>query len=105
MTHDDWQAEGQKRFGKNELLWKFVCPWCGHVQCAEDFRPFIAAGATGASAYSECLGRYTGAGAVKPAGFKGPCDYAGYGLFQISPVHVLFDGKVIRAFAFAEADA
>lgn len=103
MTHEEWLAEGRKRFGENELLWRFVCPRCGHVQCAEDFRQFQHYGATTASAYSECLGRYPVA-VKKPQG-KGPCDYAARGLFQFAPLRVLIDGDEIHAFAFAEADA
>lgn len=110
MTHDEWTARGAELFGENVLQWKFVCPMCGNVQTAEDFRPFKDKGASPSSVNQECIGRYypkemRGGLSEDHANnkVKQPCDYAGYGLFRLSPVHVkLPTGEVIRSFAFAE---
>lgn len=78
---EDWKAEGERRFGKNILKWRFKCPMCGHVAAVEDFK---AAGAKDPanSAYEECLGRYTGKGSPKKGDSSG-CNWAAYGLFGI----------------------
>jgi hypothetical protein len=102
LTFDEWTAQGTKLFGDDQFRWEFVCPICGHVQKVEDFRPYKDRGAKPNSAYQECLGRYTGAVGFKPKG-QGPCDYAGYGLFCVSPIRVVMpDGAEVHAFAFAE---
>jgi hypothetical protein len=101
-THAEWQAEGERRFGPDLMKWRFVCPICGNIASIEDFRPHK--GATPNSATCECIGRYTLFGDRK-AGEK-PCNYAGYGLFRLSPVRVILaTGKEIHCFAFAEAPA
>ena len=109
MTYDDWMAEGKRRFGEDLAKWKFVCPVCGHIAAVEDFKPHSAAGATPNSATCECIGRYVhGSKAFGPDGkVVGPCDYAGYGLFRLSPVRVSSapgtTGEYVRhCFAFAE---
>ena len=33
----------------------------------------------------------------------GPCDYAGYGLFRLSPRRVRIDGEIVHCFAFGPA--
>lgn len=78
---DDWKAEGERRFGKNVLEWRFKCPMCGHVAAVEDFRK-AGADSPGNSAYQECLGRYTGKGSPKEGDSSG-CNWAAYGLFGI----------------------
>ena len=42
MTRAEWEAEGKRRFGDDMMTWRFVCPSCGHVQSANDYK---AAGA------------------------------------------------------------
>jgi len=101
MTLEEWRAKAIALFGQDEFQWRFVCPLCGHVQKADDFRPYKERGATPTSAYQECIGRYTGAREMKPRG-EGPCNYAGYGLFRLSPVRVIIDGEELHAFAFDE---
>lgn len=100
-----WLAEGKRRFGDDFMVWRFVCPVCKHVASVADFK---AAGAPEADlATKECIGRYRkerahpfGEGKDKVAQ---PCDYAGYGLFRLSPVRVKQpDGRETHAFAFAE---
>lgn len=103
-TTEEWRAEGERRFGKNMMDWRFVCPICGNVASCEEFRQFESRGATPNSATCECIGRYTGGvGAFddRKVGQK-PCNYAGYGLFRLSPVRVIQEGKEIHTFAFAE---
>ncbi len=83
---EEWMAEGERLFGKDMLRWKFVCPMCGHIQTPEDFRQYKDKGSDPNSATSECIGRYTGAG--DSINGSQPCNYAGYGLFRLSPVRV-----------------
>lgn len=110
MTLEEWRAEGQRRFGPDFQAWKFRCPICDHVASVADFRQYADRGATPNSATCECIGRYS---MGKPAlgerrqsvtKGNGPCDYAGYGLFRLSPVHVLQpEGKgPTHCFAFAD---
>lgn len=109
VPYAEWAAEGERRFGPDRMEWKFVCPACGHVARAADWK---AAGASeGAVAFS-CVGRWlpnSGPGrafvAAGTASAK-PCDYAGGGLFGLNPLLVQdLDGKTHRLFAFAEAEA
>lgn len=106
ITHEEWLAEGRRRFGEVYADWKFVCPICAHVASVGDFEQYADKGSTPSSATCECIGRYTGAKEFKPKG-QGPCNYAGYGLFRLNPVHVigLNPDKPVHSFAFAEPDA
>ena len=103
ITLEEWMTEGTKLFGKDMMKWKFVCPVCGNVQSAEDFRQYKDGGATPDSARQECIGRYanTGRDAFTEKG-KGPCNYAAYGLFRLSPVRVKHEGEVQQCFGFAK---
>lgn len=103
-TFEEWQAEGERLFGADRFLWRFVCPVCGHVQSPRDFEQYKDLGATPDSATSECIGRYSGARSAFVKGQQ-PCNYAGYGLFRLSPVRVLIDDKEIHAFGFAALTA
>jgi hypothetical protein len=101
MTVLEWRQLGIKLFGVEEDEWRFVCPGCGHVQAIKDFRPYATQGATPDSARQECIGRYTGGRSWLFDGGPGPCDYAGYGLFGLSPVVVVKpDGKEVQCFHF-----
>ena len=108
MTHDEWLAEAQRRFGDDPMAWQFVCPSCGHVASVKDWKD--AGAPEGAVAFS-CLGRYTGdRKSAEDKAFKqggGPCNYTGGGLFRLNPVAVdLGDGGEPRqTFAFAEVTA
>jgi len=110
MLEKDWLAEGQRLFGADIMQWKFVCPVCKNVATPEDFRKFKAQGANPNSATQECIGRYLPRD--KRGGFsdqhanpkiKSPCDYAGYGLFRLSPVEVVRADGTFHCFAFAES--
>jgi hypothetical protein len=85
------------------MKFRFVCPICGNEAAVEDFRPYKDKGATSNSATCECIGRYAGAGPAFGDKRHKPCDYAGYGLFRLSPVRVKIEsGEEIHCFAFAE---
>lgn len=108
-SHAEWLAEGRRRFGKTFNDWKFVCPVCKHVAAVGDYQQYADKGSTPSSATSECIGRYI-PGSMKAfeasKRTKGPCDYAGYGLFRLSPVRITAeDGHKIHSFAFAEVPA
>ena len=110
MTRDEWMAEGQRRFGGDFMKWKFACPMCGNIAEVSEYRPFAGKGVTPSSATSECIGRHTGVNMKSWKQGKHPCDYAGYGLFRMSPVRVTVTGedgepKEIHCFAFADVDA
>jgi predicted RNA-binding Zn-ribbon protein involved in translation (DUF1610 family) len=98
MTVDEWQAEGARRFGPDQMSWQFVCPSCGHVAKVSDWKE---AGAPQTAVAFSCIGRWTPSTATLLQTGTGPCDYAGGGLFQLNPVQV--EGS--RLFAFADAPA
>lgn len=106
LPEADWAAEGERRFGKDHLGWRFVCPACGHVAAVRDWQE--AGAPEGAIAFS-CVGRYlpTAREAFDRSG-PGPCNYAGGGLIGLNPVVVLIpytaNGKAKRAAVFAFAD-
>jgi len=94
----DWKKEGERRFGKDESEWAFVCPACGNIAKVKDFERFKSKGASPDSAAETCIGRWTG-------GRNGPykCDWAAFGLFR-GPWIVKIDNKEIPVFDFAETD-
>jgi hypothetical protein len=110
MTHDEWMAEGKRRFGEDFYNWKFVCPICKNVASVGDFAKYKDRGATPDSATQVCIGRFTDSKFVAfPAeGQKlgKPCNYALFGLFRLPGVIVTgspyTEGKDRMAFAFAE---
>lgn len=111
ITKTEWLAEGTRLFGIDFEDWRFQCPVCHTVSAVKDYEQYARLGAGPNSATCECIGRYSGA---KDMASK-PCNYAGYGLFRLSPVRVLDDSapepplsliapKTIHCFAFAETD-
>lgn len=98
-----WQARARELFGDDPGNWRFVCPVCGNVAAVREFKE---AGAPDAdSARCECLGRHLPKERTREAFGEGkverPCNYAGYGLIQLSPVRVVVEGgKEIHSFAF-----
>ena len=101
MTHAEWLAEAERRFGKDSMKWKFVCPSCEHVASTQDYKD---AGAKPENVGFSCVGRWLD---KKDAAFEkkgGPCNYAGNGLIHLNPICVVLEGgKETHAFAFAEA--
>ena len=98
-----WQAEAEKRFGKDYMNWKFQCPMCGHVASIKDFKD---AGADDPNcAYQECIGRYQGKGSPVKGDSSG-CNWAAYGLFGIPNgkgiTVIADDGIGTECFDFAE---
>lgn len=96
MTRDEWLLQGQTLFGQDKMRWKFKCPCCSHVATVADYKN---AGAPESAVGFSCVGRWL---EVHKEAFddkdkrKIPCDYAGGGLINISPVDV--DG--IKVFEF-----
>ena len=104
ITHADWLAEGERRFGKNTDAWKFVCPSCGHIQAIGDFRQHKDRGATPDTASQLCIGRFTGAeGAFDPRSTS-PATTPSTGLICLAKtVVVMENGAQQPVFDFAEA--
>jgi len=98
LTHEEWFAEGTRRFGSDQLQWRFVCPSCGHVASVLDWKD---AGSSSANVGFSCVGRWI-PGSKEMGQRPGPCNYAGGGLFRINPVVVVSMGKETAMFAFAD---
>lgn len=99
LTHAEWIAEAERRFGPDAMKWRFVCPSCGHVASVKDWKD---AGATEGMVAFSCVGRLLPKAAEFGQRGKGPCNYAGGGLFRLNPVTVTKDGKDHDVFEFAE---
>ena len=108
FTLDEWRKKAAELFGEDHMKWRFVCPVCEYVATVEDWKK---AGAPVNSAGFSCVGRWAGVnpetekGDIGPNGIKGkgPCNYAGGGLFKLNPVTVIDpDGHKMNCFAFAE---
>lgn len=98
-SHEEWMAEAKRRFGESFMQWKFVCPVCGHVQSVQDYKD--AGAEEGMIAYS-CIGRLIpGSKDAFQENAKGPCTYAGGGLFRLNPVTVVRGGEEHYVFDFA----
>lgn len=97
---EEWRQEGVKRFGNDEMKWRFVCPSCGHVATVEDWKKVGAS--EGEVAFS-CVGRHI-VGSTEAFGKRGrgPCDYAGGGLIRLNPVQI--EGREGNVFQFAGCD-
>ena len=98
---DDWRAEGARRFGDDHMKWRFVCPSCGHVQTPADYK---AVNAPETAVAFSCIGRWTpgATGEIGQKG-KGPCNYAGGGLFRLNPIRVVDGSTAHEIFEFAAA--
>ena len=99
LTHAEWTAEAEKRFGTGAMKWRFVCPVCGHVATVQDWKD--AGAQEGAVAFS-CVGRWAESPrkAFGGDGKPGPCDYTGGGLFRLNPVTVTYEGIEHQVFEF-----
>jgi hypothetical protein len=103
----EWLAKAVALFGNDPKAWRFECPVCGNVQTLQDFKD---AGAEPQRAYQECLGRVLPKPARNFASTPGgngktqPCDYAAFGLFQLSKAPKVIPeggGKPVAVFPFA----
>jgi hypothetical protein len=103
LSLSEWQAEGRRRFGEDEMRWRFVCPSCGHIASVQDWKD---AGASIRHVAFSCVGRWRGGDDKKTFKKKGgPCYYAGGGLIGLNPVAVVqANGQVVNIFDFAEGD-
>lgn len=106
MTQVELLTEAKTRFGDNPLQWAFVCPNCGDVATAADFK---AAGADPNRIGQECIGRHLGALDGPPTTDSGRsiakrgCDWCAYGLFPGPWQIELPNGKTLSSFALAPA--
>jgi len=110
MPHEEWHAEGKRRFGDDPRKWLFVCPMCHTPQSAEDFyRAGFTAGTGEVNKVLgfSCIGRWTGAPPYDPGSPAGRgCDWTLGGLFTIHRLEIIFpDGERQPCFEFAEASA
>lgn len=99
LTRDQWVAEARRRFGPDPLNWRFVCPACGHIASACDWRD---AGAPEGAVGFSCVGRWLPTARDAFAKGPGPCNYAGGGLIGLNPVRVVHDGETHDVFTFAD---
>lgn len=85
LAFEDFIKIGEALFGEDRWNWRFVCPCCGFVQTAHDYK---AAGAPEGAVGFSCVGRWSGAkhGCFEQG--EGPCDYAGGGLFRMNKITV-----------------
>ena len=101
MSHAEWLAEGERRFGPDMDKWKFVCPSCGCVASVADWKRLDGVDMIAFS----CVGRLTASPKELFDKTGGPCNYAGGGLFRLNPIIVVLDdGSKHECFAFAAAD-
>lgn len=101
LTKEEWLEKGRQLFGPDMMMWRFVCPACKNVASVGDFQQYKGQGATPDSATHVCIGRFDGHRHVD-MGAGQPCNYSGYGLFDLCPVRVMDGDKEIRCFAFDE---
>lgn len=99
ITLEEWKVEGIRRFGPDQMTWRFVCPSCGHIASVQDYKDV---GAEESAVAFSCIGRWLPSRSDAFSGQEGPCNYAGGGLFRISPVRIEGKGDE-RYFAFADA--
>jgi hypothetical protein len=98
MDSAEYFRLAEERFGKDPMDWAFVCPVCGHRQTLRDYKN---AGAPESAVAFSCVGRWTTEQREAIGGKgKGPCNYAGGGLFRFNPV--LLSDRNERYFALAE---
>lgn len=92
--------EARRRFGDDPKQWKFVCPSCGDVTCAQDF---LDAGVDPQKLGQECIGRQLGALAKPKATNERGCDWCAYGLFRGPWLITMPDGTEAGSFRLAPA--
>lgn len=110
MTQDELVDELRRRFGDDPLEWAFVCPQCGDVASAADFREALAAhprtnrdGSPKTASHllgQECIGRTLGA--LTDGSNERGCDWCAFGLLP-GPLGIeMPDGHIARSFHIAE---
>lgn len=98
ITKEQWEIEAQKRYGQNNLDWRFQCPACGYKASTQDWKD---AGLPSSMVAFSCIGRgMRNATEMRP---PGPCNYAGGGLMRLNPITVTtLDGDT-SVFDFADS--
>lgn len=104
IKFEDWIKEGEKLFGKDKKNWKFKCPNCGNVQNSHDFKKLKVEDIEGIVYYS-CIGRWMKNCKGEIGNKKSPCNYTNGGLFDLSKLKVIKDGKKFSAFEFVKSKA
>lgn len=89
----EWEAEGERLYGKDHLDWKFKCPACGNVQTA---RMFKDAGIDPNLVYSNCASRHN-------LGGRKDCKWTTGGLLNVGGRYVI-DRKCRPVLIFEFAD-
>ena len=103
ISKDLWLNEGFELFGDDTYSWLFKCPVCAHVQCFDDFTPYLDIGANPDDAFSTCIGRYQRRKAKKEDLLQG-CNYSLKDAINLAPRRIIGPNGVFSAFAFAEPD-
>jgi len=85
VTRTEWIEKGKKLFGDDMMKWPFVCPSCGHVATAQDYKD---AGAPSTVVAFSCIGRWMKDSKEAFGKDGGPCNYAGGGLIGLNPIEV-----------------
>ena len=100
ITVENYRIEGERRYGPARKNWVFKCPVCGIKTKAEEW---VNNGAEDQAAFS-CIGRSMKTKKdMFDTGKKGPCNYAGGGLFRLNPIKIKFtNGSVGEFFDFAD---
>lgn len=93
MTLSEWEAEGKRRFGDEQLDWKFKCPACGHIQSMREFKD---ARLEPQLAYLNCASRHG-------LGGKADCKWTIGGLLSLGGQYVI-DGKYCPRLVFEFAE-
>ena len=69
ISHDDWRKEADKRYGLDEMKWRFRCPSCESEMSVQDYKdadaPIDDVGVS-------CVGRSTGSEITIGTKGKGP---------------------------------
>ena len=93
-TLEEWRSKAIEIFEiDNFTRWKFVCPNCGHIQCAQDFIDAEIDQWRDVFFFS-CIGRWK-----KGVG----CDWTLGGLLQIHQTEVISEsGEKVPVFEFAQ---
>jgi hypothetical protein len=87
LTYKEWISELSERY-ENKDDTEFVCPACGYHQTLKQCRD---AGMSDGMIGFSCIGRVIeGSQDAFRANKKGPCNYAGGGLFKLNPVLVIY---------------
>jgi hypothetical protein len=99
LTNEEWRDEARKRYPSSIDDIRFRCPSCDNVMSVKDYKD---AGADPGEIGVNCIGRSQGSKVTIGTRGKGPCNYAGFGLFKLNPIEVTGDDGVTRVMDFAD---